>query len=89
MEDRGQRIRALERGVGTLEEAYGMRQSSQEEEEMGGFWQNVVDFYGGEGWGDWWRGLFRRERRSQEPSPTMYPEWGRENIQELRSIMEE
>lgn len=88
---RRERIRGLEEGVGKLEEEYGTEtQASGEDEEGGGFLQNIIDFYGGGEWGDWWRGLFNKEKK-KEPSSgyTVYPEWGQENIRELQGIMEE
>lgn len=85
--------RPMERRLRGLEREYEM--SPREEEEEGifgprGFWGNIRDYYG---WGDWWRGLFGRERtggRARRPeSYTIYPEWGEENIRTLREIMKE
>lgn len=97
-------VSEMERRLRPIEEEYGMTPRREEEEEEGlfgprGFFGNIRDYYKMDTWGDWWRGLFaggrsggdRRERgrgREQEDY-TVYPEWGRENIETLRDIMRE
>ena len=88
---------AMNRRLGELEREYDV--APQEEEESGlfgprGFLGNIKDYYQPQqGWGDWWRGLFggERERREtpQRDNYTVYPEWGRQNINTLREIMRE
>ena len=88
-------IEEMERRLSPLEEEYDMTPRREQEEEEGlfgprGFFGNIRDYYKMDTWGDWWRGLQGRvgERR-RERAPTVYPEWGRENIRTLRDIMRE
>ena len=89
---------AMDRRLGELEREYGV--APQEEKEGGifgprGFLGNIRDYYQTNSWGNWWRGLFGREqggggrRTSQREDYTVYPEWGRQNINTLHSIMRE
>ena len=85
-------IEAMERRLSPLEEEYGMTPRKEEEEEGAfgprGFFGNIRDYYRMDTWSDWWRGLLGRER-GREREPTVYPSWGRENIETLRDIMRE
>jgi len=82
----------MERRLGELEREYGVE--PQEREEEGGFFGsrgfvgNVQDYYKTDSWGDWWRGLFKRQQEEKERY-TVYPEWGEGNIRTLREIMRE
>lgn len=80
-----------------LEKEYGLESGGEEETGEGvfgarGFLGNISDFYGMRSWGDWWRNTFAGESRTPQQEReryTVYPEWGAENIRELRRIMEE
>ena len=87
-------IEAMERRLSPIEEEYGMTPRREEEEEEEGafgprgFFGNIRDYYQMDTWGDWWRGLLVKER-GRERAPTVYPQWGRENIETLSDIMRE
>jgi hypothetical protein len=94
-------VSEMERKLRPLEEEYEMTPRREEEEEEGlfgprGFFGNIRDYYKMDTWGDWWRGLLGREGRGREgrggrerEQYTVYPEWGKENIRNLRDIMRE
>jgi len=87
------RGRGLEERLSEMEREYDM-EPQREEEDYGvfgprGFFGNIRDFYGMDSWGGFWRGLFGRDREREEPSYTIYPHWGAQNIRTLRDIMED
>lgn len=89
------RSRIMESRLSPLEKEYDMAPRGGEEDEGGvfgprGFFGNIRDYYQMDSWGDWWRGMFGREQQRggrEQENYTVYPEWGRENIRELRDIM--
>jgi len=81
----------MTRRLEELEEEYDMT-PRMEEPESGifgprGFVGNIRDYYQTDSWGDFWRGMFGRQRK--KPAYTVYPHWGKENIRTLQEIMRE